>query len=102
MLKLMNETAKDSGDPPQMAKFENVSCSQCGQSFGPGEHGYSHCSDHGTEEVRVVFDGPPGPVTGRFVECENVFGNSISVGGWRERPDGLWEVVITPADFSAR
>ena len=30
----------------QGAKFENVSCSQCGRSFGPGDHGYSHCSDH--------------------------------------------------------
>ena len=27
-------------------KFENVSCSQCGQDFGPGDHGYSHCEDH--------------------------------------------------------
>lgn len=26
--------------------FENVSCSQCGRDFGPGEHGFSHCSDH--------------------------------------------------------
>lgn len=27
-------------------RFDNVSCSQCGKSFGPGDHGYSHCSDH--------------------------------------------------------
>ena len=27
-------------------EFENVSCSQCGNDFGLGEHGYSHCSDH--------------------------------------------------------
>lgn len=27
-------------------KFLNVSCSQCGQDFGPGDHGYSHCSNH--------------------------------------------------------
>jgi hypothetical protein len=26
--------------------FVNVSCSQCGRDFGPGGHGYSHCSDH--------------------------------------------------------
>ena len=29
-----------------MAKFQNVSCSHCGQEFGPGDHGYSHCDDH--------------------------------------------------------
>lgn len=28
------------------AKFQNVSCSQCGKGFGPGDSGYSHCSDH--------------------------------------------------------
>jgi len=28
------------------ARFQNVSCSQCGRGFGPGDSGYSHCSDH--------------------------------------------------------
>jgi hypothetical protein len=27
-------------------KYDNVSCSQCGRSFGPGDHGFSHCEDH--------------------------------------------------------
>jgi len=27
-------------------RFDNVSCSQCGRSFGPGDHGFSHCQDH--------------------------------------------------------
>lgn len=27
-------------------KFENVSCSQCGQEFGPGNHGFSSCTSH--------------------------------------------------------
>ena len=27
-------------------KFDNVSCSQCQRSFGPGEHGFSHCENH--------------------------------------------------------
>lgn len=27
-------------------KFANVSCSQCGQEFGPGDHGFSHCENH--------------------------------------------------------
>ena len=27
-------------------KFDNVSCSSCGRGFGPGDWGYSHCSDH--------------------------------------------------------
>lgn len=27
-------------------RFPNVSCSQCGGEFGPGDHGFSHCSNH--------------------------------------------------------
>lgn len=28
-------------------RFANVSCSQCGRDFGPGDHGFSHCEHHG-------------------------------------------------------
>lgn len=28
------------------ARFPNVSCSQCGQDFGPGDEGFSRCADH--------------------------------------------------------
>jgi hypothetical protein len=28
------------------ARFPNVSCSSCGEAFGPGDSGFSHCSDH--------------------------------------------------------
>ena len=43
-------------------------------------------------EVRVVFDGPPGPTCGRFVECETSDGASVNAGDWHEREDGLWEL----------
>ena len=26
--------------------YLNTYCSQCGQDFGPGRHGFSHCRDH--------------------------------------------------------
>lgn len=29
-----------------MMRFENVTCSQCGGDFGPGDSGFSHCEDH--------------------------------------------------------
>jgi hypothetical protein len=28
------------------SKFGNTHCSQCGEEFGPGDHGYSHCKSH--------------------------------------------------------
>lgn len=43
----------------------------------------------------VVFDGPPGKVSGRFVEVENAAGHSIgSVGEWVDRGDGTWALRI--------
>ena len=34
--------------------FDNVSCSQCGQSFGPGDSGYSHCADHTESSISIT------------------------------------------------
>lgn len=42
----------------------------------------------------IVFDGPPGPEAGRFVEVETQDGRSVSVGEWVERPDGYWALRI--------
>jgi hypothetical protein len=36
------------------AKFEQTYCSQCGQAFGPGDHGFSHCSNH--SHLKAVDD----------------------------------------------
>ena len=44
-------------------------------------------------EICIVFDGPPGPVAGRFVEAE-CEGKGINVVKWRKREDGLWELVL--------
>lgn len=33
-------------------QFQKTYCSQCGGSFGPGNSGYSHCVDHGSNRVR--------------------------------------------------
>ena len=30
-------------------RVTEVSCSQCGGSFGPGNSGFSHCSEHARE-----------------------------------------------------
>lgn len=46
------------------------------------------------EPVHIVFDGPPGPEAGRFVECERPDGSSLKVGEWHERDDGYWELRI--------
>jgi hypothetical protein len=47
-----------------------------------------------TRELRIVFDGPPSHESGRFVEVEDEHGHGVNAGEWRERPDGLWELVI--------
>ncbi len=44
--------------------------------------------------LHIVFDGPPGPNAGRFVEVETPDGRSVNAGEWHEREDGLWELRL--------
>lgn len=50
--------------------------------------------------IDIVFDGPPGPDGGRFVEVDDASGRSISCHTWLQRPDGNWVLRITPAEFA--
>ena len=45
--------------------------------------------------INILFDGPPGPEAGRFVEAVTDDGKGISIGEWIEREDGLWSLRIT-------
>ena len=47
-----------------------------------------------TKHVDIVFDGPPGPEAGRFVEVENESRQSIKFGQWIKRDDGYWVLRI--------
>lgn len=51
------------------------------------------------QQVDVVFDGPPGPEAGRFVEVEDMSGASVRVGEWVERPDGYWALRLSVTDL---
>lgn len=43
------------------------------------------------QEIDIVFDAPPGPVSGHFIEVEDTKTRaSISVGEWVKREDGFW------------
>jgi hypothetical protein len=42
------------------------------------------------QAINIVFDGPPSPDGGRFVEVETDDGRSISIGQWLQRSDGYW------------
>jgi hypothetical protein len=46
------------------------------------------------QELRVVFDAPPGRNMPTLVEIEDQSGRPIDIGHWRARPDGYWELVI--------
>ena len=43
--------------------------------------------------IQIVFDGPPGPESGRFVEVEEN-GKGINFGEWRDGKDGFWYLDI--------
>lgn len=48
-------------------------------------------------EIHIVFDGPPGPTAGRFVEVEDSKGVSIGVGRWEQQGD-YWHLIIGEDD----
>ena len=56
--------------------------------------------------IDIVFDGPPGPVAGRFVEVEDSVRRSIRFGEWTKRDDGFWVLRVASksafADRAAR
>lgn len=54
------------------------------------------------DAINIIFDGPPGPEAGRFVEVETDAGRSINVGEWRKRSDGLWALRIAKDDIDKR
>ena len=56
---------------------------------------------NGVMSLDIVFDGPPGPESGRFVEVENQLGRSVNVGEWVHRPDGYWALRIGPSDITS-
>lgn len=45
-------------------------------------------------ELHVIFDGPPGPESGRFIECETPDGASVRAGHWIEKDNGMWALVM--------
>lgn len=71
-----------------------------GSELTDGEHGVARMSERRQplsndqdDFVDIVFDGPPGPEAGRFVEVEDSSGKSISVGEWVQ--DGIfWRLRI--------
>ena len=60
-------------------------------SIGPRE---MLVKDTSFETVDFVFDGPPGPESGRFIEVETADGASVSVGEWIKRDDGYWVLRV--------
>ena len=73
-----------------------------------------------TKKLRIVFDGPPGPIGGKFVEVENERGESIRCGEWVQvgeywileipctivedlvDPSKIWTLPIVAAEAEAK
>ncbi|KKL07799.1 hypothetical protein LCGC14_2582410 [marine sediment metagenome] len=46
------------------------------------------------EPINIIFDGPPGHESGRFVEVETDDGKSTNVGEWIQKGE-YWVLRIT-------
>lgn len=44
--------------------------------------------------VDVLFDGPPGPTPGRFIDCIDQDGRGVNAGEWIDLGDGTWALRI--------
>ena len=72
-----------------------MNCENCDQPLICHECGKDQYGE--ASEYRIVFDGPPGPESGRFIEVEDASRHSIRVGEWVAREDGSgwWELRIS-------
>ncbi len=52
-----------------------------------------------TDHVDIIFDAPPGPDGGKFVEVEDATGKSIRFGIWVKRDNGHWALRIRKEDW---
>jgi hypothetical protein len=66
---------------------------------------YDETDQHRTtatqRNIDIVFDGPPGPESGRLVEVESPPGKSISFGQWVQREDGYWVLRFVQSEKPA-
>ena len=44
-------------------------------------------------ELHIVFDGPPGPEAGRFVEVEDAAGHGLKRGRWEQHGE-YWHLIL--------
>lgn len=44
--------------------------------------------------VDIVFDGPPGPEAGRFIDVEDDRGHSVDVGVWVQLGADRWALRL--------
>jgi len=56
----------------------------------------------GYQRLKVVFDGPPGAESGRFIEVEKEDGSSVNAGQWEELEDGTWALWLHVIDEDVR
>lgn len=65
LLERFGEPIDANSKKKKQPKFKQTYCSQCGEAFGPGDHGYSHCKDHEgiepiNEDDELTQKAPPG------------------------------------------
>lgn len=52
-----NDAGQGPLERPVRPRFSSTYCSQCGGEFGPGDRGFSHCSDHRNKKMMRTMDG---------------------------------------------
>ena len=81
-----------------LSSISTCECASCQQVILDGIYTALEAAERrgkaSKEAVNIIFDGPPGPEGGRFVEVENDAGQSVKVGEWLDSEDGYVKLRI--------
>ena len=83
---LSTAAAQPAQPEPAKHRFNNVSCSQCGREFGPGNFGFSHCSDHSGESYSKGIEAAAAWLDKRADDYDAEHGSDDPETGTREYP----------------
>ena len=75
-------------------KFENVFCSQCGNDFGPGDHGFSSCKSHRERGMKAEIEAHR-KITEALAKAKNAMLEATRIAEEQQMLSGIWKKLDT-------
>jgi hypothetical protein len=75
-------------------KFQNTFCSQCGEEFGPGDHGFSSCKSHWESGMKAEIEAHR-RITEALAKAKNAMLEATRVAEEQQMLSGIWKKLDT-------